>query len=144
MRCHIFITNGICLIFFLVTDDGYLETETTKLNILKSTKHMTVDTTISLTEKPLQNSELNTKYLLVGVGIIISIILFIILIQFCKNSQSSNKQSTPTQQKNNDNETVGDTSPRSHSGQGKDYKTISSSRDSSHLYRHMKLMNVWS
>lgn len=129
--------------FFLVTDDGYLETETTQLNILNSTT-VTVDMTISLTEKPLQNSELNTKYLLVGVGIIISIILFIILIHLCKNSQSSNKPPTPTQQKSNDNETVGDTSHRSHSGQGKDYKTISSSRDSSHLYRHMKLMNVWS
>lgn len=58
---------------FFLTDDGYLETETTKLNILNSTKHMTVDTT-SLTEKPLQNSKLNTNYLLIGEGIIISII----------------------------------------------------------------------
>lgn len=41
---------------------------------------MTVDTTISLKEKPLQNSELNTNYLLVGVGVFISMILFIILI----------------------------------------------------------------
>lgn len=66
--------------FLFVTDDGYLETETTKLNILNSTKHMTVDTTISLTEKPLQNSELNITYLLAGVGVFMSMVLFIILI----------------------------------------------------------------
>lgn len=79
---------------------------------------MTVDTTISLTEKPLQNSELNTTYVLVGVGIFISMILFIIFIQLFKNFQSSNKKPTPTQQKSNDNETVGDSSHRNHSGQG--------------------------
>lgn len=32
---------------------------------------------------------------------------------------------------------VGDSSHRSHSWQGKDYKTIQSSRDSNHLYWHM-------
>lgn len=37
---------------------------------------MTVDTT----EKPLQNSELNITYLLAGVGVFMSMILFIILI----------------------------------------------------------------
>lgn len=68
------------LFYFFVTDDGYLETETTKLNILNSTKHMTVDTTISLIEKPLQNSELNITYLLAGVGVFMSMVLFIILI----------------------------------------------------------------
>lgn len=41
---------------------------------------MTVDTTISLTEKPLQNSELNITYLLAGVGVFMSMVLFIILI----------------------------------------------------------------
>lgn len=97
---------------------------------------MAVYTITSLTEKPLQNSELNTNYLLVGVGIIISIILFIILIQLCKNSQSANKKQL-TQQERNDNEMVCKSSHRSHSGEGKDYKIISSSRDSSHLYRHM-------
>lgn len=98
---------------------------------------MADDTTLSLREKPLQNSELNTSYLLVSVGIIISIILFLILIQFCKNSQSSNKKPIPTQQKSNADEIVGYSSHCCHSGQGKDYKIISSSWDSSHLYQQM-------
>lgn len=136
MSCRFFNTNGICGIIFFFTDDGYLETETTKLKLLNSTRHMAVYTITPLTEKPLQNSEFNTNYLLVGVGIIISIILFIILIQLCKNSKSAYKKQ-PTQQKRNDNEMVGESSHRSHSGEEKDYKTISSSRDSSHSYRQM-------
>lgn len=51
MRCYIFIINGICLIFFLVIDDGYLEIEIIKFNILNSMKYMIVDMIIFLIEK---------------------------------------------------------------------------------------------
>lgn len=48
MRCYIFIINGICFIYFFVIDDGYLEIEIIKFNILNSMKYMIVDMIIFL------------------------------------------------------------------------------------------------
>lgn len=50
MRCYFFIINGICCFFFVI-DDGYLEIEIIKFNILNIMKYMIVDMIIFLIEK---------------------------------------------------------------------------------------------
>lgn len=142
MNSYIFSFNGkyLCFyFFFILTDDVYIDLETTKLKDTNSTSNILDRNTFYVTENPIQNSGLYSNYLIVGVGVVISMFLFMILIQLCKNSRTA-KRNKFTRQKRNTNEKPDESShPRTYR-ENKEYKTISSSRNSSRLYRPMDIV----
>lgn len=90
--------------------------------------------TILIKEKPEQKSGMNVNYLTVGVGAIISMLLFVITIQLCKNSAKRKKL---TEQKGNCSEVGYESSNQiQHAGDG-EYKTISLSQQNGQLMQNM-------
>lgn len=87
-------------------------------------------------EKPEQHSGINANYLTIGVGAIISILLFVITMQLCKNSQSAKRKKTP-EHKGYCSQ-VGDESSNQieHAGNG-EYKTISLSQQKGQFMQKM-------
>lgn len=80
--------------------------------------------TILIKEKPEQMSGMNVNYLTVGVGAIISMLLFVITIQLCKNSKFA-KRKKSTEEKGYCSQVGYESSIQiQHSGDG-EYKTIS-------------------
>lgn len=104
--------------------------------------------TILIKEKPEQMSGMNVNYLTVGVGAIISMLLFVITIQLCKNSKSA-KRKKSTEQKGYCSQVGYESSIQiQHSGDG-EYKTISLSTKMVNLCRTrttctIKSTNAWS
>lgn len=92
--------------------------------------------TLFVTIKPVLNRELYTNYLTVGVGVIIAMLFFIILKQFCKKSQSSN-QKLCVQRKRNIDQMCDETSNHSHNSNETNYKFISPSQQLDHNYKEM-------
>lgn len=70
-------------------------------------------------ETPLQNSEINTNYLLAGAGTIIFMLLFIIVIQTSRKSKSDKRASLVQNR------------------QSKKYLTVASSIQPNHFYQHV-------
>lgn len=70
-------------------------------------------------ETPLQNSEINTNYLLAGAGAIIFMLLFIIMIQTSRKSKSDKRTSLVQNR------------------QSKKYLTVASSKQPNRFYQHM-------
>lgn len=70
-------------------------------------------------ETPLQNSEINTNYLLAGAGAIIFMLLFIIVIQTSRKSKSDKRTSLIRNR------------------QSKKYLTVASSKQPNRFYQHM-------
>lgn len=125
--------------FFLFTAEGYIDLESTKLKDIKSSSHILDRSTFYVTVNPMKNSEFNSNYLVGGIGVVISIFLFMILIQLCKNSRNA-KRKKFTRQKRNINEKPDEPSHRRTYRENIEYKTISSSRNSNHLYRPMDMV----
>lgn len=105
--------------------------------VSQSANSMILETnTLFVTKIPVLNRELNTNYLTVGVGVIIAMLFFIILKQFCKKSQSSNKKLC-VQRKRNIDQMCDETSNHSHNSNETNYKVISPSQQLDHNYKEM-------
>lgn len=92
--------------------------------------------TLFVTKKPVLNRELNTNYFTVGVGVIIVMLFFIILKQFCKKSQSS-KQKQCVQRKGDIDQMCNETLNHPLNSNEKNYKFISPSQQLDHNYKEM-------
>lgn len=109
-------------------------TETTITNSANSLILET--TTLPITEKPVLNKEMNTTYLTVGVGVIIAMLFFIILKQFCKPPYCSNRK--PFSQRNRNIDPMCDkSSNRLNTSNEKEYRFISSSQQMDPNYQQM-------
>lgn len=98
---------------------------------------MTLETNILLiTEKPTSSTEMNTNYLTVGVGVIIGMLFFIILKQFCKPCQSLNQKAF-FQRKRNIDQMCDEFPDRPHKNNEMGYKCISSSQQMDPNYKQM-------
>lgn len=100
-------------------------------------------------EQPEQNSGINANYLTIGVGSIISILLFVITMQLCKNSQFANRKKTP-EHKGYCSQVGNESSNQIEDAGDGEYKTIPLSLNKKvNLCRKcttctIKSMNVWS
>lgn len=110
--------------------------KTKHLKDVNSSRFVTKSTDTSLiTEKPVEKNRIDTIYLTVSVGIIISMLLFIIVIQLCKKSKSIRKK--PSQQKSNVNQICEEFYNDPQNREDEKYKKISSSQRFNHFYRNM-------
>lgn len=113
---------------------AYTSTEPT---IFNSANSIILETnTIFITEKPVLNKEINANYLTFGVGIIIAMLFIIILKQFCKPCQSSNRKAFFRRKRNID-QICDKSSNRPHKRKEKEYKCISSSQQMDPNYQQM-------
>lgn len=111
-------------------------TKATHSKDLNNSKFVTRSTNTSLiTEKPLDKNQVDTNYLTVSLGIVISLLLFIIVIQLCKKSKSARKKTS--QLKSSVNQMCEEFCYDSQNREDENYKKISSSQRFSHFYRHM-------
>lgn len=109
----------------------------TEPTITNSVNSMMLETnTLFITEKPVLNKEMNTNYLTVGVGVIIAMLFFIILKQFCKPSHYSNRKPFFHRKRNID-PMCDESSNRPHKSNEKEYKFISSSQEMFPNYQQM-------
>lgn len=109
----------------------------TEPTITNSTNSMILETnTLLITEKPVLNNEINTSYLTVGVGVIIAMLFFIILKQFCKPRYCSNRKPF-SQRKRNIEPMCAESSNRPNTINEKEYNVISSSQQVCPNYQQM-------
>lgn len=85
---------------------------------------------------PLQKSELNTNYLLAGVGAVIFMILFVIVIEIRRISKPS-KRKPLLLPKRHENQTCDETFKRLPNGSSLTYLNKTSSKQSNHFSQHM-------
>lgn len=52
------------------------------------------------TENPLAESEINTRYILIGVGAVVSLLLFILVVQSCRKANSTRRKSLKSRNRN--------------------------------------------
>lgn len=64
--------NRVLFHFSLFTAEGYIDLESTELKDIKSSSHILDRNTIYVAVNPMQNSELNSNYLVGGIGVVIS------------------------------------------------------------------------
>lgn len=87
----------------------------------------------------MQKSGINTIYLSVVPGAVISILLLIIVILLCKQNQSAKRKSF-IQQNGNRDESSDKSLARHDNKKDKEYKTISSPQQLKHLYQHVDVV----
>lgn len=112
----------------------------TESPITNSANIMTLEThTLSAIEKPILNTEMNTNYLEISIGVIIAMLFFIILKQFCKPSQSL-KQKAFFQRERNIDQMCNESSNHPHKSNEKEYKSMSSSLQMDPNFQQMDTM----
>lgn len=92
--------------------------------------------TILTKEKPEQKNGINANYLTVGVGAIISMLLFVITIQLCKNIQSAKRKKSP-EHKGYCSQVGDESSNRLQQAGDEEYKTTPLSKQKSQVMQKM-------
>lgn len=111
-------------------------TKATHFKDVNNSKFVTKSTnSFLITEKPVDKNQIDTNYLTVSIGIVISILLFIIVIQLCKKSKSVRKK--PSKLKKSVNQICEEICNDPQNREDEKYTEISSSQRFSHFYRHM-------
>lgn len=111
------------------------------MNTRKTTSVYLEATSYSYTETSLQESELITNRLIAGVGALISILLFIIVVQLCKNSRSDRKK-IELHKMNKINDISDEFTGRSNINSSKENKKIFSPQQSNHRFEEAMYLEI--
>lgn len=129
-------SNAICFTGNVYSPETRIYTDAVELKETYTSSGISEINTILIKEQPEQMSGMNVNYLTVGLGAIISMLLFVITMQLCKNSQSA-KRKKSTEQKGYCSQVGYESSHQiQHAGDG-EYNMISLSQQNGQFMQNM-------
>lgn len=129
-------SNAMCFTGNVYSPETRIYTDAVELKETYTSSGISEINTILIKEQPEQMSGMNVNYLTVGLGAIISMLLFVITMQLCKNSQSA-KRKKSTEQKGYCSQVGYESSHQiQHAGDG-EYNMISLSQQNGQFMQNM-------